>query len=190
MKKTLLISLCFLAMNSFSQKRATQFSITGEGAVMATKQAFSVYNLGFGGSAKVLFPTGKKNYFTTTLGVMAFSGRSGNPSEIFGTSLPAAGVNIAHPPLTLIVPKFGYKYFFNSKFNGEVEIGYTKAIVKKLFESIPGNIGGFTYSLGFGFLVTKKLDIGMRYEQFESTASEKDFTSFVALRTLINIDFK
>ena len=30
----------------------------------------------------------------------------------------------------------------------------------------------------------------MRYEQFESTASEKDFTSFVALRTLINIDFK
>ena len=158
---------------------------------MATKQAFSVYNLGFGGSGKVLFPTGKKkNFITGTLGVLAFSGRSGDPSEIFGTSLPASNVNIAHPSLTIITPKFGYKYFFNAKFNSEVEVGYTFASVKKLFTTITGDIGGPAFAIGFGFLVTKKLDIGMRYEQFVTTASEKDYTSFVGLRTLLNIDFK
>ncbi|MCX6208464.1 MAG: hypothetical protein NTZ59_02895 [Bacteroidetes bacterium] len=201
MKKITIFIFCIATLQSFSQKRTTQFSITGEGAVMATKQAFSVYNAGFGGSGKVLFPTGKKNYFTATLGVMAFSGRSGPVKEIFkevlgNTTIPEpyntafATTNVAHPPLTLVVPKIGYKYFINNKLNAEVEAGYCFATVKKLFESIPGNVGGYDFSLGFGFLVTKKIDIGFRYEQFESTASEKDFTAFVALRTLINIDFK
>ncbi len=201
MKKILIPIFCFIASATFSQKRVNQFSITGEGAVMATEQAFSVYNAGFGGSAKMLFPTGKKNYFTTTLGIMAFSGRSGPVKEIFkevlgSTTIPEpyntafSTTNVAHPPLTLVVPKVGYKYFLNKKINVEAEVGYCFASVKKLFESIPGKIGGYDFSLGFGFLVTKKLDIGFRYEQFESTASSKDYTSYVALRTLINIDFK
>lgn len=181
---------CSIAFFSLSQKRLAQFSIAAEAGVMATGQAFKVYNLGFGGSAKVLVPAGKKNFYTGTLELMAFSGRSGNPSEIFGTSLPASGINIAHPSLTLIVPKAGYKYFLNKTFSAEVEAGYTFAIVKKLYESIPGNVGGYTFSGGFGFLVSKKLDIGMRYELFESTASETNYTSFVALRTLLILDFK
>ena len=184
-----------------AQKRTIQFSIAGEGASMATKQAFSVYNLGFGGSSKVLFPTGMKDFFTTTIGVLAFSGRSGPAKEIFADLIkdPATlslitsfsnGINIAHPSLTNIVSKIGYKHLLNKKFNTELEAGYTFSIVKKLFESIGGNVGGPTFALGFGFLVSKKVDIGLRYEQFTSTASEKDYTSFVALRTLVTLDFK
>ncbi len=201
MKKIFLLATCFTPILSIAQKRATQFSLTGEGAVMATQQAYKVYNLGFGGSGKILFPTGKKNFITTTIGVMAFSGRSGPVKEIFkevlgNTAIPEpyntafATTNVAHPTLTLVVPKVGYKYFCNKKFNVEAEVGYCFATVKKLFESIPGEIGGYDFSLGFGFLVAKNLDIGLRYEQFSSTASEKDYTSFVALRTLLMLDFK
>ncbi len=188
MKQTLLIITCLLSINLIAQKRTTQLSVAGEAASMATKQAYKAYGLGFGGSVKMLFPTGKKNYFTGTVGVLNFSGRAGNPSEIFGINVP--GINIATPPLTIVPIKAGYKYFFNKKFNSEVELGYTIASVLKVDESITGDVGGPTFALGFGFLVTKKLDIGLRYEQFTSTASEKDYTSFIALRTLVNLDFK
>ncbi len=80
--------------------------------------------------------------------------------------------------------------FLKSKFNIEVEGGYTFASVKKLDNNIKGDVGGMCFSFGLGFLVAKKLDIGMRYEQFVTTASEKDYTSFIALRTLLMIDWK
>ena len=201
MKQTLAIIFCILYINVLAQKRITQFSIAAESGVMATKQAFSVYNLGFGGSGKILYPIGKKNYLTGTLGVIAFSGRSGPADVIFSDIIkdPATlaaikafsqGINVAHPSLTNITAKVGYKYFINKKFNTEVEAGYTYSSVKKLFESIPGNIGGYAFAGGFGFLITKKLDIGMRYELFESTASETNYTSYVGLRTMLLLDFK
>ena len=189
MKKTLtLIAVCLFAINySNAQKRTTHFSIAADAAVMTTQQAYKAYNLGFGGSGKMLFPTGKKNYFTGTVGVLSFAGRAGNPSEIFGINVP--GVNIATPGLTIIPVKTGYKYFVNRIFNTEVEVGYTFASVKKVSESITGDVSGINFSLGFSFLVAKKLDIGMRYEQWRTTSSEKDYTSFLGLRTLVQLDF-
>ncbi len=157
---------------------------------MATQQAYKVYNLAFGGSGKILFPTNKTDFITGTLGVIAFSGRSGPIGEVLSVQGAPANINVAHPSLTLIVPKMGYKHFLNTKFNAEVEAGYTFASVKKLDNNIKGDVGGICFSLGFGFLVAKKLDIGLRYEQFETTASEKDYTSFIALRTLLIIDWK
>ena len=186
----LILVITFFSFSVFAQKRNTQFSITAESAVMATQQAYKVYNLGFGGSGKVLFPTAKSNFITGTLGVLAFSGRSGAIGDILGVSGAPNNINVSHPSLTIIPIKMGYKYFFNKKFNSEVELGYTFATVKKLDTNIKGDIGGPCFSLGFGFLLAKKLDIGMRYEQFVTTASEKDYTSFIALRTLLNIDFK
>ena len=185
-----LITISFLSFSSYSQKRATQFSIAAEAGVMATKQAYKVYNLGFGGSGKILFPTAKNNFFTGTVGVLAFSGRSGPIGDILGVTGAPTNINVAHPSLTIIPIKMGYKYFFNKKFNSEVELGYTFASVKKIETSIKGEIGGPCFSLGFGFLVAKKLDIGMRYEQFVTTASETDYTSFIGLRTLVTLDFK
>lgn len=190
MKKLLLLIFISPCIFSFAQKRATQFSIAAESGVMATQQAHKVYNLGFGGSGKILFPTNKKNYITGTLELMAFSGRSGPIGEVLSVSGAPSNINVAHPSLTLIVPKVGYKLFLNKKLNSEIEAGYSFASVKKLDNNIKGDIGGLTFSFGLGFLVTKKLDIGLRYEQFESTASEKDYTSFVALRTLLMIDWK
>jgi hypothetical protein len=190
LKKAILILLSTISLSVQAQKRATQFSVAGEGASMATKQAYKAYALGFGGSAKILFPTGKNNFFSGTVGVLNFSGRSGSIGEILNIPGVGVGINVATPPLTIVPIKFGYKYFLSKKFNTEIELGYTIASVKKVSESITGNIGGPTFALGFGFLVNKKLDIGMRYEQFTSTASEKDYTSFVALRTLITLDFK
>jgi hypothetical protein len=195
LKKILLLSFLASSTFCFAQKRNTQFSIAAESAVMATQQAYKVYNLGFGGSGKILFPTDKRDFITGTLEVMAFSGRSGPISEIFQISssssiqLPS-NINVAHPSLTLIVPKIGYKHFLNTKLNAEVEAGYTFASVKKLDTNIKGDVGGICFSFGMGFLVAKKLDIGLRYEQFVTTASEKDYTSFVALRTLLMIDWK
>jgi len=190
LKQALFILATIISLNSIAQKRATHLSIAGEGASMATKQAYQAYGLGFGGSAKILFPTGKKNYFTGTFCVLNFSGRSGNIGEVLNIPGLNADINIATPPLTIFPLKVGYKYFFNTKFNSELELGYTLANVKKVSESYTGSVGGPTFALGFGFLVNKKLDIGMRYEQFTSTASEKDYTSFVALRTLLTLDFK
>ncbi len=156
---------------------------------MATAQAYKAYKLGFGGSGKVLFPTGKKDYFTATVGVLSFPGRDGDASEIF-PGAPAGYANIATPSLTIIPIKVGYKHFFTSKFNTEVEAGYTKATVLKVTNDYPGNVGGYVFSGGFGFLVAKKIDIGLRYELFESTASETNYTSFLGLRTLVTLDFK
>jgi len=190
LKKIFLLSSILSSIFTFAQKRNAQFSIAAESAVMATKQAYKVYNLGFGGSGKILFPTNKKNFITGTLELMAFSGRSGPIGEVLNVQGAPANINVAHPSLTLIVPKVGYKLFLNSKLNSEIEAGYTFASVKKLDNNIKGDVGGLCFSFGLGFLVTKKLDIGLRYEQFETTASEKDFTSFVALRTLLNIDWK
>ena len=157
---------------------------------MATQQAYKVYNLGFGGSGKILFPSNKTDFITGTLGVIAFSGRSGPIGEVLSVQGAPANINVAHPSLTLITPKMGYKHFLNTKLNAEIEAGYTFASVKKLDTNIKGDVGGICFSLGMGFLVAKKLDIGLRYEQFVTTASEKDYTSFVALRTLVMIDWK
>lgn len=187
---TLVATSVLLISNLQAQKRATQFSIAAEAAVMATKQAYKVYNLGFGGSGKILMPTGKKNYFTGTVGVIAFSGRSGTLADVLQVSGAPTNINVAHPSLTIITPKFGYKYFIKPKLNTEIEVGYTFASVKKLSTDITGEIGGPAFSIGMGFLVTRKLDIGLRYEQFVTTASEKDYTSFVGLRTLLMLDFK
>lgn len=156
---------------------------------MATSQAYKAYNLGFGGSSKVLFPTGKKNYFTGTVGVLAFSGRADDASKVFGSSVPSGLANIAVPGLTIIPVKVGYKYFHNKWFNTEAEAGYTFASVLKVQNDYPGSVGGYDFSLGFGFLVAKKLDIGLRYELFQSTASETNYTSFIGLRTLLMVDF-
>jgi hypothetical protein len=199
LKQTLLIITSLLSLNLIAQKRSTQFSIAAESAVMATSQAFQVYNLGFGGSAKVLFPTKKNNYFTGTLGVLSFSGRSGKINDVLNipsSSIPTVYLsalsqyNFAPPSLTVLPIKAGYKYFLNKKFNSEFEVGYTAAFVKKVYDSYPGNIGGYTFALGFGFLVAKKIDIGMRYELFESTASNTNYTSYVGLRTMLMLDFK
>lgn len=210
MRKTLLVVICLVSLKSFSQKRSSQFSIASEGAVMATEQAFTVYNPGFGGSAKFMMPIGKKDFVTLNFSVMNFSGRAGTAKEMFkqilGTSAynnlvnsPLFGqpfdsimenTNLSHPPLTIFTPKIGYKHFLNDKINVEVEAGYCFATVKKLMNTIEGNVGGYDFSFGIGTKVGKKLDIGLRYEQFQSTASQRDFTSFVALRTLVNLDFK
>lgn len=171
----------------YSQKRSNLFSVTGEAGVMATAQAYKVYNLGFGGSAKMLFPVGKKNYYTATLGVMAFSGRSGKISEILNIPGISVPYNVAHPSLTLLTPKVGYKYFTTKKFNIEAEAGYCFAFVKKIYDDYPGSVGGYDCSLGVSWLVSKKLDFGLRYELFESTASETNYTAFVAARCLINL---
>lgn len=188
MKKAILILLSVISLSAKAQKRTTQFSIAAEAGVMATAQAYQAYNLGFGGSAKVLFPTGKKNYFTSTIEVIAFSGRAGNIADVLQVPGVVTNVNVATPSLTILPIKVGYKYFINKKFNAELEAGYTKAFVLKIKDDYPGSVGGYTFALGFGFLVTKKLDIGMRYELFESTASETNYTSFIGLRTLINLD--
>ncbi len=155
---------------------------------MATGQAFKVYNIGFGGSGKFLYPTGKKNYFTGTLEVMTFSGRSDNLSKVLNVPV-VTNVNVATPSLTILPIKVGYKYFINKKFNAELEGGFTAAFVTKIQDNYPGDVGGYTFAMGFGFLVAKKLDIGMRYELFQSTASETNYTSFVGLRTMIMLDF-
>ncbi len=191
MKQTLLIITCFLTLNLMAQKRNTQFSIGAESAVMATGQAYKAYKLGFGGSGKVLFPTGKKDFFTLTVGVLSFPGRDGDASEVFsGVGIPSGVANIATPSLTIIPVKGGYKHFFTSKFNTELEAGYTNATVLKVTNTYTGNVGGYTFAGGFGFLVAKKIDIGLRYELFESTASETNYTSFIGLRTLVTLDFK
>ena len=192
MKQTLAIIFCILSVNLIAQKRATQLSIAAESGVMATAQAYQSYNLGFGGSAKVLFPIKKKDYLTGTLCVLSFSGRAGKIGDKLGIpGLGSLDLNIAVPSLTILPIKAGYKHFFkNNKFNTELEAGYTKAFVLKIQDSYPGDVGGYTFALGFGFLVAKKLDIGMRYELFESTASRTNYTSFVGLRTMLLLDFK
>jgi hypothetical protein len=201
MKQIIVVTLCLISIHTQAQKRSMQFSIAAEAAVMATEQAFSVYNLGFGGSGKVLYPTGQRDYLTGSVGVIAFSGRSGPAEVVFADAIKdpstlaaikafSKGINVAHPSLTNITAKVGYKYFIDKTFSTEIEAGYTYSSVKKLFESIAGDIGGYVFSGGFGFLIAKKMDIGMRYELFETTASRTNYTSYVGLRTLLMLDFR
>ena len=193
MKQIIVVTLCLISIHTQAQKRSMQFSIAAEAAVMATEQAYKVYNLGFGGSGKVLYPTGERDYFTGSVGVIAFSGRSGSPNKLFDVPVDIfnlSNYNIAHPSLTILPIKVGYKHFVTSKFNLEAEGGYTVAWVKKFETSYPGDIGGYVFSGGFGFLIAKKMDIGMRYELFETTASRTNYTSYVGLRTLLMLDFR
>ena len=188
MKQIIVVTLCLISIHTQAQKRSMQFSIAAEAAVMATEQAYKVYNLGFGGSGKVLYPTGERDYFTGSVGVLNFSGRSGPANEIFKELLGSQilpepyntiikNINVATPPLTILPLKIGYKHFVSSIFNLEAEAGYTFANVKKITNDYPGSIGGYAFSGGFGFLIAKKMDIGMRYELFETTASRTNYTS-------------
>jgi hypothetical protein len=174
-------------------KRKTKLNIGLEIATPATDQFFTTSKVGFGGTAKLLFPQGKRSYVTATTGFIAFPGRAGSVNEIFGpTAIGIANVNIAHPALSIIPVKIGYQTPFSakSKWYAEAELGYTFADVLGLVQVVkPGDVGGFTAAMGFGFRLNKGIELSWRYEALQTRASRTNYTSFVSLRSLVNIDW-
>lgn len=195
MKKQVLVLLVLAcAFNVAAQtKRKTKLNIGLEIATPATDQFTKTCKVGFGGTAKVLFPQGNRSYITATSGFITFPGRAGSVNEIFGPSvIGIANVNIAHPAFSIIPIKMGYQTPFSAKsrWYAEAEVGYTFADVLGLVQEVkPGDVGGFTAAMGFGFRLNKGIELSWRYEALQTRASRTNYTSFVGLRSLVNIEW-
>jgi hypothetical protein len=196
--KKLTVVFCCFSVSVMAQKQKINISIGAEGAIMATAQAFPIYNPAFGATVKMLYPFKKHDYFTAATGVLIFGGKSGTLAEIYtllgqkpGFILQQAKYGLALPSLTIVPLKVGYKTKLYKKLFAEVETGYTFGFTKS-FETgvdLTDEVSGVNFSGGFSFLVSKKIDIGLRYEQWNTIASNTNYTAFVALRTIIMLDF-
>lgn len=190
MKKYILIIVClaFFGCLNAQTKRKKQFNIGLDIATPTTAGGYGGFETGFGGTAKMLFPTGKQSFITATTGIIRFAGKPIDTKEYFGLSI--ANVYVAHPAYTIIPFKVGYLTPFKpqSKFSVEVEVGYTYGTIRGVIEEVKSNrVSGITGALGFTAQIVKSCQLGLRYEAYPSTYNLQDYGSFVSLRSVVNI---
>ncbi|HEX8461622.1 MAG TPA: hypothetical protein VF623_09335 [Segetibacter sp.] len=184
--KFLLVGLSvMLAANSFAQEtpasRGLQLSIGAEGALpIGSFKSQSGYKFGGGGSAKLAIPVASVLDFTLSAGYLTFSSSKLNTlynNQNTFTAIPfKAGLQ---------VHTHGGLYF-------EPQVGFTQTKISNLEGS-----GVFTYAGNVGFLISKAVDIAVRYEAMASRkgqnitgATTSDVSAkFIGLRLAYNIPF-
>ncbi|GEO09420.1 hypothetical protein [Segetibacter aerophilus] len=184
--KFLLVALSFVgAANTFAQEtpaaRGLQLSIGAEAALpIGSFHNDSRYKFGGGGSAKLAIPVATVLDFTVSAGYIAFGSsklRELDPDRGTFTAIPfKAGLQV-HTP--------GGLYF-------EPQVGFTQTKISKL-----EGAGVFTYAGNIGFLISKAVDIAVRYEAMASRkgtsitgATNSDVSAkFLGLRLAYNIPF-
>jgi hypothetical protein len=185
--KFLLVGLALAgAVNTFAQEkpaaRGLQLSIGPEGAVpIGSFHSQSGYKFGVGGSVKLAIPVATVLDFTVSAGYLGFG-----YSKLKDTD-PQRG------NFTAIPFKAGLQIHTNGGFYFEPQVGFTQTKIQNAESA-----GVFTYAGNIGFLVSKAVDIAVRYEAMASRKGQtipgatpySDVSAkFIGLRLAYNIPF-
>lgn len=189
MKKIKFLLVAFslaLAAGTFAQetqspaKRGLELSIGPEGAIpLGTFKSESKYKFGLGGSAKLAIPVAKNIDATLSAGYIAFS-RS-RIDEVRDKNT-----------FTAIPFKAGLRVRANPGLYFEPQVGYTQTKISNL-----EGAGVFTYAANVGFLISRAVDIAVRYEAMASregqsipgAVAEDISAKFIGIRLAYNIPF-
>lgn len=184
--KILLVALSLVgAANTFAQEtpasRGLQLSIGAEAALpIGSFKSDSRYKFGGGGSAKLALPLASVLDLTVSAGYLAFGYSKLNDLD------PDRGTFTAIPfKAGLQIHTHGGLYF-------EPQAGFTQTKI-----SNQEGAGVFTYAGNVGFLISKAVDIAVRYEAMASRkgaaipgATRSDVSAkFLGLRLAYNIPF-
>lgn len=184
--KCLLAGLALVgALNTFAQEkpaaRGLQLSIGPEAALpIGSFHNDSRYKFGGGGSAKLAIPVATVLDFTVSAGYLAFGSSKLNELD------PDRGT------FTAIPFKAGLQIHTNGGFYFEPQAGYTQTKI-----SNQESAGVFTYAGNIGYLISKAVDVAVRYEAMASRkgttilgATNSDVSAkFLGLRLAYNIPF-
>jgi len=184
--KFLLVGLSLVvAASTFGQEspaaRGLQLSIGAEGALpIGSFHNDSRYKFGAGGSAKLAIPVASVLDLTVSAGYIAFGYSKLNELD------PNKG------SFTAIPFKAGLQVHTNGGFYFEPQAGYTQTKISNL-----EGAGVFTYAANVGYLISKAVDIAVRYEAMASRkgntipgATNSDVSAkFLGLRLAYNIPF-
>jgi hypothetical protein len=184
--KILLVAFALVgAVNTFAQEspaaRGLQLSIGPEAALpIGSFHNDSRYKFGGGGSVKLAIPVASALDLTVSAGYLAFGSsklRDLDPDRGTFTAIPF---------------KAGLQIHTNGGFYFEPQAGFTQTKISKL-----EGAGVFTYAGNIGFLISKAVDIAVRYEAMASRkgtsipgATNSDVSAkFLGLRLAYNIPF-
>jgi hypothetical protein len=184
--KVLLVGLSVLVVASSSAQespaaRGLQLSIGPEAALpIGSFKSQSGYKFGGGGSVKLAIPVASVLDFTLSAGYLGFGSsklRDLDPDRGSFTAIPF---------------KAGLQIHTNGGFYFEPQVGYTQTKISKL-----EGAGVFTYAGNIGFLISKAVDIAVRYEAMASRkgtvipgATNNDVSAkFLGARLAYNIPF-
>lgn len=185
--KFLLVGLAIVAgaTTSFAQEtpsaRGLQLSIGPEAALpIGSFKSQSRYKFGGGGSVKLAIPVATVLDFTVSAGYLAFGSSKLNELD------PDRGT------FTAIPFKAGLQIHTHGGFYFEPQVGFTQTKISKLEGS-----GVFTYAGNVGFLISKAVDIAVRYEAMAARkgttitgATNNDVSAkFLGVRLAYNIPF-
>src|SRR6476469_7143880 len=173
------------AVNTFAQEkpaaRGLQLSIGPEAALpIGSFHNDSRYKIGGGGSAKLAIPVASALDFTVSAGYIACGSSKLNELD------PDRGT------FTAIPFKAGLQIHTNGGFYFEPQAGYTQTKISNMEGK-----GVFTYAGNIGYLISKAVDIAVRYEAMASRkgttipgATNSDVSAkFLGLRLAYNIPF-
>ncbi|HSU51944.1 MAG TPA: hypothetical protein VLJ41_15165 [Segetibacter sp.] len=172
------------AVNTFAQEkpaaRGLQLSIGPEAALpIGSFHNDSKYKFGGGGSVKLAIPVASALDFTVSAGYIAFGHSKLNELDKAGT-------------FTAIPFKAGLQIHTNGGFYFEPQAGFTQTKIQNAESA-----GVFTYAGNIGFLISKAVDIAVRYEAMASRkgtnipgATNSDVSAkYLGLRLAYNIPF-
>lgn len=131
------------------------------------------YKAGFGGSAKLNIPVATNIDVSLSAGYMAFSQKAS--LDTLGT------ISINKNSYTLVPFKAGLRFRLNGGFYLEPQAGYTQTKIKN-----EEGAGYFTYAGNVGYLISRAVDVAVRYESVSRTGGN---LNFVGLRIAYNIPF-
>lgn len=161
-------------------RRGLQLSIGPEAVLpIGSFHSESGYKFGGGGSAKLAIPVASVLDFTLSAGYIAFGHSKLNELDNSGT-------------FTAIPFKGGLQIHTNGGFYFEPQAGFTQTKIANAESA-----GVFTYATNVGFLISKAVDIAVRYEAMASRkgtnipgATTNDVSAkFLGLRLAYNIPF-
>jgi hypothetical protein len=177
-----------LAANTYAQetpaKRGLSVSVGPELAIPLGKFRNNIlfpgsqlpirgYKAGFGGSAKLNIPVATNIDLTLSAGYMAFSQKAS-----FDT---LRTISVNKNSYTLVPFKAGLRFRLNGGFYVEPQVGYTQTKIKN-----EEGAGYFTYAGNIGYLISRSVDIAVRYESVSRTGGN---LNFAGLRIAYNIPF-
>ena len=122
------------------------------------------HSIGFGGSAEGDYSISDVTDITIYGGYISFAGKSTNIS-----TGPGQTVVLKQSAYSVIPVLAGFKFHFKEVFWGQPQLGMS---------FFKGGSSAPTFAVGFGYLVSKKIDLSAKYQIATKNGSSISFTGF------------